>query len=496
MLVLATSTPVTETREETVQTAEAVETTEIVKDGDESKNEYPNLARVPCIRYFMTFRKKCVPISTLFDSGSEVNAIYSTFSWELGLPIRTIDVGAQKIDSTMLDTFKMVVVAFSVTDKANQVRFFKETFIVANVSPEIVLKMFFLTLSGADVNFLGRELRWSIYITKEALPTTRRIELVGKKEFAVATLDPESKTFIVYITLLSSDVSPSSSPLELDVYSSRKSQVSGLIAKEVFTKVPAKYSDFNDILSSDLASELLEHTRINDHAIELVDDQQPPCGPIYSLGPVKLETLKAYIETNQVNGFIRPSKSPARTPILFDWKSDGFFRLCVNYRGLNNLTMKNRYPLPLIGELLDRLRRAKQFTQLNLTSEYDRVRIRKENEWKTAFKTWYSYLEYQVMLFGLTNTPVSFQRYINKMLAEKLDIFVIVYLDDIPIYTENEEASHVTAVQWVLEQLKKFSLYANLKKCRFHQDEARFFGYVVSLKGIRMEDKQIKVVKQ
>ena len=211
---------------------------------------------------------------------------------------------------------------------------------------------------------------------------------------------------------------------------------------------------------------------------------------------MELETLKAYIETNLANGLIRPSKSPAGAPILFDRKSDGSLRLCVDYRGLNNLTIKNRYPLPLIGESLDRLGRAKRFTQLDLTSAYHRMRIREGDEWKTAFRTRYGHFEYQVMPFGLTNAPASFQGYINKIFAEKLDIFVIVYLDDILIYTEDDGDGHVAAVRWVLEQLRKFSLYANLKKCRFYQDEVRFLGYVVSLKGIRMEDERIEAVKQ
>ena len=287
-----------------------------------------------------------MPVSALLDLGSEINAIQPTFARELGLPIRTTDVGAQKIN-VMLDTFGMMVVAFLVTDKANQVRFFEETFLVANVSPEVVLGMPFLTLSGADVDFSGRELCWKTYTTKEALPTTRRVELVGKKEFAAAALDLESETFVVHVASLSSDASPSSSPLDVpvasfDVHPSRRPQISGLIAEEAPTKVPAEYSDFEDVFSPDLASELPEHTGINDHAIELVDGcQQPPYGPIYSLGPVELETLKAYIETNLANGFIRPSKSPAGAPILFDRKSDGSFRSCVNYQGLNNLTIKN-----------------------------------------------------------------------------------------------------------------------------------------------------------
>ena len=144
-----------------------------------------------------------------------------------------------------------------------------------------------------------------------------------------------------------------------DVHPSQRPQISSLIAEEAPTKVSAEYLDFADVFSPDLAYELPEHIGINDHAIKLVDGQQPPYGPIYNLGPVEWETLNAYIKINLANGFIGPSKSPASAPILFDRKSNAFFRFCVNYQGLNNLTIKNRYLLPLIGELLDRLGRAK-----------------------------------------------------------------------------------------------------------------------------------------
>ena len=465
------------------------------------------LERVFFIHYPVQFKNTDkAPVQALIDSGSEVNAVHPSFIKQLDLPIRPTNVGAQKIDGTMLDTHGMVIEAFSVVDMANRVRFFEETFLVANVSLEVVLEMSFLILSGADVDFLGQELRWRTYTIEEALPTTRRVELVGKKEFAAVALDPEHETYVVHVVSL--NVYPSRKPqisgliaeeapvASLNVHPFRRSQISGLIAKEALTKVFAKYSDFADIFSPDLASELLEYIGINDHAIELVKGQQPLYGPIYSLGPVELETLKAYIETNLANGFIRPSKLPAGAPILFDQKSDSSFRLCVDYWGLNNLTIKNRYPLPLIEELLDRLGRAKRFTQLELTSAYHRMRIRKGDEWKTAFRTRYGHFEYQVMPFGLTNAPASFQGYINKILAEKLDIFVIVYLDDILIYTDDDGDGHVSAVRWVLEQLRKFSLFANLKKCRFHQEEVRFLGYVVSSKGIRIEDERIEAVKQ
>ena len=333
VLVLATSTSITDASKEALE-------------------------RIPCIHHPVQFKdtNKAL-VQALINSGSEVNTIHPYFIKQLSLPIRLIDVGVQKIDDTTLDTHEMVVAVFSVENKANRVRFFEKTFLVANVSPEVVFRMPFLTLSGADVDFSGRELRWKTYTTEKVLPTTRRVKLVDKKEFAAATLDPKHETYVVHIASLSS------TPLAFfNVYPSWRPQISDLIAEEASTKVSTKYSDFADVFSPDLASELPKHTGINDHTIELVEGQQPPYKPIYNLGPVKLEILKAYIETNLANGFIRLSKSPASAPILFDRKSESSLRLCVNYRGLNNLTIKNRYLLLLIGESLDRLRRAKQFT--------------------------------------------------------------------------------------------------------------------------------------
>ena len=277
------------------------------------------------------------------------------------------------------------------------------------------------------------------------------------------------------------------------IHPNRAVQIASLLTEEV--KIPDKYSDFTDVFSEEKALVLPERTELNEHAIDLEDGKQPPYGPIYSLGPVELETLKTYIETHLKTRFIRPSKSPAGASILFDKKPDGSLCLCVDYWGLNNLMIKNQYPLPLIGESLDRLGRAKRFTQLDLTSAYHRMRIKEGNEWKTAFRTKYGHFEYQVMPFGLSNAPASFQGYINKILAKKLDIFVIVYLDDILIYTEDQGQGHVEAVRWVLEILRKNGLFANLKKCRFHKDEVRFLGYVVSSQGIRMEDEKIEAVR-
>ena len=158
------------------------------------------------------------------------------------------------------------------------------------------------------------------------------------------------------------------------IYPAREAQIALLVAKKV--KILTKYSDFSDVFSEKKASILSEATELNQHAIKLQEGQQPSYWPIYSLGPVKLETLETYIKTNLANGFIRPSKSPTGALILFFGKPDGSLRLYVNYRDLNNLTIKNRYLLPLISESLDQLSRAKRFTQLDLTSAYHQIMIK------------------------------------------------------------------------------------------------------------------------
>ena len=211
-------------------------------------------------------------MSVLFDSGSKVITIYPTFAQELGLSIRQINVRAQKINGTILNTFGIVVAVFSVIEKANRVRFFEKTFLVANISLEMVFGILFLILSNADINFSGWKLRWRTSTTKKALSTTRYIEIVGNIKFAAGVLDPEHKTYIVHVESDSSVASLSSFPLELHVDLFYRPRMFGLVAKKTFLKISAKYSDLTDVFSPNLGSKFHEHTGINNHAIKLVDD--------------------------------------------------------------------------------------------------------------------------------------------------------------------------------------------------------------------------------
>ncbi|KAM4061979.1 reverse transcriptase (RNA-dependent DNA polymerase) [Hirsutella rhossiliensis] len=189
------------------------------------------------------------------------------------------------------------------------------------------------------------------------------------------------------------------------------------------------------------------------------------------------------------------SSRPAGSPILFVPKKGGKLRLCVDYRGLNKVTKKNRAALPLISGILDRLGRAKVFTKLDLKDAYHRLRIREGDEWKTAFRCHYGHYEYQVMPFGLVNAPASFQQYINDALEGLVDIICVVYLDDILIFSEDPE-QHEGHVKDVLQRLRKAGLYANLSKCEFSVKKVSFLGFVVDEEGIHMEEERVHAITE
>lgn len=264
--------------------------------------------------------------------------------------------------------------------------------------------------------------------------------------------------------------------------------------EELKSKVPKEFHKYLQVFVQSNAEKLPQHT-LYDHAIVLEGDAQPKFGPIYPLSAVELKALDEYLQKNLANGFIRPSTSSAGSPILFVKKSDGSLRLCVDYRQLNKITRKNRYPLPLIHENLDRLQEATIFTKLDLAQAYHQIRIKEGDEWKTAFRTRYGLFEYQVMPFGLTNAPASFQNLINDVLRDLLDHSVIVYMDDILIFSKDKQ-QHVKDVIAVLERLSKNNLWAKAEKCEFFKDEIGYLGFLVSSRGTRMDPEKVKSVAE
>jgi hypothetical protein len=260
-----------------------------------------------------------------------------------------------------------------------------------------------------------------------------------------------------------------------------------------FSSLPAKYHEFKDVFSEEGANMLPPH-RPYDCAIEIEEGKSPPFGRIYNLSEKELLALNNYLKDNLDKGFIRSSRSPAAAPIFFVKKKDGSLRPVVDYRGLNKVTIKNRYPLPLVPGLIDRLRRAKIFTKLDLRSAYNLLRIRKGDEWKTAFRTRYGLFEYLVMPFGITGAPAAFQHWMNDTFRDLLDVYVIVFIDDILIFSENPD-KHDEDVKEVLRRLRQHGLFSKLEKCEFDCDTVEFLGFVVSPQGISMSDEKVCSIK-
>jgi hypothetical protein len=252
----------------------------------------------------------------------------------------------------------------------------------------------------------------------------------------------------------------------------------------------AEYADvFPDKLPPGLPPE-----RAVDHAIELEPGHPPPVNKTYALSGAELAELRKQLEEMLDQGFIRPSVSPYGAPILFVKKKEGSLRMCVDYRGLNKITVKNKYPLPRIDELLDRISGAQYFTKLDLAKGYHQIRIVDQDIPKTAFRTRYGHFEFTVLPFGLTNAPATFMRMVNDIFQPYLDQFVIIFIDDFLIFSRTIE-EHEQHIRAILDLLRKHKLYAQRKKCAFFQRKVEFLGHTITSEGVGPEQHKIDAVR-
>jgi hypothetical protein len=261
---------------------------------------------------------------------------------------------------------------------------------------------------------------------------------------------------------------------------------------EIAIQLPEALRDFVDVFSPKKADQLPPH-RSYDHEIRLNSDKKLPFGRIYSMSREELQTLRAWLDENLAKGFIRPSSSHVTSPVLFVKKPGGGLRLCMDYRALNEISVKDRYPLPLIKETLNNLEGMKYFTKIDIISAFNNVRMKEGHEHLTAFLTRFGLFESLVMPFGLTGAPATFQRFINDALREYLDQFCSAYLDDILIYSRTKE-EHTVHVRQVLERLRKAGLFAKLSKCEFFVTETKFLGLIVGRDGFKMDPEKVKTI--
>ena len=259
--------------------------------------------------------------------------------------------------------------------------------------------------------------------------------------------------------------------------------------------VPLVYAKFACIFY-ELRHHPLPPERSFDLEINLRDPEKThPFLPIYNLSRREQSVLKDWIDDNLSKGLIRPSTSPSAAPIFFVKKKDGSLRPCIDYRELNSNTIPDGFPLPLISDIMGRFSAAKFFTTLDLKGAYNLIRIKPGDEWKAAFRCQYGLFEPLVVQFGLVNAPSVFQRFIISLFMDLLDVCVVVYLDDILVYSDSYD-SHVKHVTEVLKRIEDNNLVLKTEKCVFHSKSVNYLGHVISDKGIGMARDKVQALAE
>ena len=473
----------------------------------------PDLMRLP-----VTIPRYPTPISGLIDCGASLNFLHEDLVAQLKIDTRP----CTPINVTVVDGRPLPPIRQQVTLVFNAPETYRETFYIAPIGiHHMILGMPWLTHANPVIDWKTRTVKPRLGQEPPTPPRTpdtqstpepsHRIYTIlapnsrkrkkpkkkskkrSKKKSKKSVKPTGSPTTPTPTVSLTTGIHPTDQVYLIHVTPNHQLDAVATSMGEGQVQIPPEYQDLAEVFSETRANTLPPHRGQLDHPITLEEGAKPTYGPIYNLSETELSVLKSYIEEHIEKGFIRPSTSPFGAPVLFVKKADGSLRLCVDYRALNRMTIKNRYPLPLIAELLDRIVGAKYFTKIDLRSAYNLIRIALGDEWKTAFRTRYGHFEYLVMPFGLTNAPATFQSYINEAIREYLDEFCVAYLDDILIYSNSLE-EHTGHVHKVLEKLLKHGLYAKLEKCQFHVQEIEFLGYVLSPTGVTISQKRIATI--
>ncbi|QRW07883.1 Retrotransposable element Tf2 protein [Ceratobasidium sp. AG-Ba] len=367
--------------------------------------------------------------------------------------------------------------------------------------------------SGSSKNFLDINFAQNNKIPLIPLVNPRTVIAIDGKELPnkiknKATLEVEIEGWTFDITFFVMDLGDTDMILGLDwlqeadpdinwktLEISWKGRPTTAKAGKDLPTIPEEFMEFIDVFSEELFKKLPEH-RSFDCNIDFAEGSDlPKPAKVYPLSPIESRTIKEFIDQELADGKIRPSKSPIASPCFFVKKKDGSLRLVTDYRKINNITIPDQFPMPLQVELVDQVKNAKIYSKLDLRWGFNNIRIKEGDEWKTAFRTAYGIYEYLVMPFGLKNAPAVLQRMMNDIFRHLLGVTVVVYMDDILIFSEKEE-DHAKHVKEVLKILRENNLYAKLSKCEFFVKKVIFLGLVITPEGISMEEEKIKAIME
>ena len=338
-----------------------------------------------------------------------------------------------------------------------------------------------LTEINPDIDWTTNTITAPFYCQESSstIPTPV-IHLITTKRLCKALRDPGNVGFMATIKEIQENSSPPPDPFR---------PTNTAFSPDYVTKL----YDLLDRLRSTFDSPSGVNHQLPYNRIDLLSDATPPVKRTYRMSPAELQQVSKQLQEYLDKGWIRPSTSQFGAPILFVRKKDGSLRMCIDYRALNAVTKKEAGSLPRIDELFDQLHGARFFTSWDMSSAYHQTPIHPDDIHKTSFVTRYGQFEFTVLPFGLTNAPASFQRLMNEIFKPYLDKFVVIFLDDICVYSKTEE-EHLRHIQLVLEKLDEYNLKMKISKCSFGQRSVVFLGHIISAVGLHVDSKKIAAV--
>ncbi len=441
-----------------------------------------------------------VRMLALIDNDFNQNFIDQRFAYEWRLNANeNSSTNSQTVNETFLRMFKSHLLKFSSKKNDEKVLKIEQNLMSTHmIEVNVILKMSWLKKINSIVNWSTNKWRFkknfetSSSKSRDAVNKQKSEYFKKTSDFYIAQMSWselqfnlfESKAFAFAILL---NVDSKRERLLIVIQKANENN------DKISNEISSQYFAFQDIFFEIKAHKLSEHD-FHDHVIETLSNRDSFFDSIYNLSATELKILKDYIDEYMKKNFITEFVSSAKTLIFFVKKTNDKLRLCVNYRELNEIIIKNRYSLFFINENLNRLFETKIFIKLNVRDVFHRIRVRKENEWKTTFRCRFDHYQYRMMFFELANSSITFQVYINKTMHSYLDLFVLMYINDLLMFFSSTE-KHIEHVKLMLQRLKEFNLYLKLSKCSFHVFHVNFLNFRVSFDEIAMQTSRIVVVK-